>query len=49
MHHNKEGGAIVNIASIRAIMSEPNSESYAAQKVGLLQLSMRLQPYLAKM
>ena len=28
MRHNKEGGSIVNIASTRAIMSEPNSESY---------------------
>src|SRR5690606_5310698 len=30
MRQNKDGGAIVNIASTRAIMSEPNSEAYAA-------------------
>lgn len=33
------GGAIVNIASTRAIMSEPNSEAYAASKGGLLALT----------
>ncbi|MCF6095625.1 SDR family NAD(P)-dependent oxidoreductase [Thermovorax subterraneus] len=32
------GGAIVNIASTRAIMSEPNSESYAASKGGIIAL-----------
>ena len=48
MRHNKEGGSIVNIASTRAIMSEPNSESYAATKGGSLQLHMRLQPHLVK-
>ena len=32
MRHNKEGGSIVNIASTRAIMSEPNSESYLCHK-----------------
>ena len=32
MRHNKEGGSIVNIASTRAIMSEPNSESYLPQR-----------------
>src|SRR5690606_35915175 len=36
MRHNKEGGSIVNIASTRAIMSEPNSESYAATKGGIV-------------
>ena len=41
MRHNKEGGSIVNIASTRAIMSEPNSESYLPQKVGSLLLHMR--------
>ncbi len=33
------GGAIVNIASTRALMSEPNSEAYAASKGGLLALT----------
>ena len=40
--------SIVNIASTRAIMSEPNSESYVTQKVGSLLLHMRSQPHLAK-
>lgn len=33
------GGAIVNISSTRAIMSEPNSEAYAASKGGILSLT----------
>jgi len=33
------GGSIVNIASTRAIMSEPNSEAYAASKGGILALT----------
>jgi len=33
------GGAIINIASTRAIMSEPNSEAYAASKGGILALT----------
>ncbi|MCD1261460.1 SDR family oxidoreductase [Paenibacillus athensensis] len=33
------GGAIVNIASTRALMSEPGSEAYAASKGGLLALT----------
>ncbi|MGI6284948.1 glucose 1-dehydrogenase [Neomoorella humiferrea] len=36
------GGSIVNIASTRAIMSEPNSESYAASKGGILALTHAL-------
>jgi NAD(P)-dependent dehydrogenase (short-subunit alcohol dehydrogenase family) len=36
------GGAIVNIASTRALMSEPNSEAYAASKGGLVALSHAL-------
>ncbi len=36
------GGAIVNIASTRAFMSEPNTESYAASKGGLLALTHAL-------
>ena len=42
MHHNKEGGALVNIASTRAIMSEPNSESYAATKGGIVAITHAL-------
>lgn len=33
------GGAIVNIASTRALMSEPDSEAYAASKGGLVALT----------
>ena len=33
------GGSVVNIASTRALMSEPNSEAYAATKGGLLALT----------
>ncbi|REE55376.1 hypothetical protein A8990_17116 [Paenibacillus taihuensis] len=36
------GGSIVNIASTRAIMSEPNSEAYAASKGGILSLTHAL-------
>ncbi|NBD23237.1 SDR family NAD(P)-dependent oxidoreductase [Paenibacillus glycinis] len=36
------GGAIVNIASTRALMSEPNSEAYAASKGGILSLTHAL-------
>lgn len=36
------GGAIVNIASTRALMSEPNSEAYAAAKGGLIALTHAL-------
>jgi hypothetical protein len=35
-------GAVVNIASTRALMSEPNSEAYAASKGGLVALSHAL-------
>lgn len=35
----KGGGSIINIASTRAIMSEKNSEAYAASKGGLLALT----------
>lgn len=35
-------GAIVNIASTRAIMSEPNSEAYAASKGGIIALTHAL-------
>lgn len=39
----KQGrGSIVNIASTRALMSEPNSEAYAASKGGILALTHAL-------
>ncbi|MCL6633971.1 MAG: SDR family oxidoreductase [Alicyclobacillus herbarius] len=37
-----EGGCIVNIASTRALMSEPNSEAYAASKGGIVALTHAL-------
>lgn len=36
------GGSIVNIASTRAFMSEPNTEAYAASKGGILSLTHAL-------
>ncbi|AZV41878.1 SDR family NAD(P)-dependent oxidoreductase [Peribacillus asahii] len=42
MRHNKDGGSIVNIASTRAVMSEPNSESYAATKGGIVAVTHAL-------
>lgn len=36
------GGSIVNIASTRAFMSEPNTEAYAASKGGILALTHAL-------
>jgi NAD(P)-dependent dehydrogenase (short-subunit alcohol dehydrogenase family) len=36
------GGAIVTIASTRALMSEPNTESYSASKGGLVALTHAL-------
>jgi hypothetical protein len=36
------GGSIVNIASTRALMSEPHSEAYAASKGGILALTHAL-------
>jgi NAD(P)-dependent dehydrogenase (short-subunit alcohol dehydrogenase family) len=41
-HLRAAKGAIVNIASTRAIMSEPGSEAYAASKGGLLALTHAL-------
>ncbi len=41
------GGAIINIASTRALMSEPGSEAYAASKGGLLALTHALSASLA--
>lgn len=42
MRRNAEGGSIVNIASTRAIMSEPNSEAYAASKGGIVAITHAL-------
>lgn len=41
------GGAIINIASTRALMSEPGSEAYAASKGGLLALTHAMAASLA--
>ena len=48
MRQNKYGGSIVNIASTRAIMSEPNSEAYAASKGGIDALTHALAASLSK-
>jgi NAD(P)-dependent dehydrogenase (short-subunit alcohol dehydrogenase family) len=42
MRDNEDGGAIVNIASTRALMSEPNSEVYAASKGGIVAVTHAL-------
>lgn len=42
MRENESGGAIVNIASTRALMSEPNSEAYAASKGGIVAITHAL-------
>lgn len=42
MKANPEGGSIINIASTRAIMSEANSEAYAASKGGIVALTHAL-------
>mgnify|MGYP001187431041 CR=1 FL=1 len=42
MRENAQGGAIVNIASTRAIMSEPHSEAYAATKGGIVGITHAL-------
>ena len=41
-HLRAVGGAIVNIASTRALMSEPNGEAYGASKGGLVTLTHAL-------
>lgn len=38
----EKGGAIINISSTRALMSEPNAEAYAASKGGILSLTHAL-------
>jgi NAD(P)-dependent dehydrogenase (short-subunit alcohol dehydrogenase family) len=42
MRKNESGGAIVNIASTRGIMSEPDSEAYAASKGGIIGITHAL-------
>jgi len=42
MRENEAGGSIVNIASTRALMSEPNSEAYAASKGGIVAITHAL-------
>jgi len=42
------GGVIINIASTRAIQSEPNTEPYSASKGGILALTHALAISLAK-
>jgi len=39
---NRQGGFIINIASTRALMSEPNCEAYAASKGGIVALTHAL-------
>lgn len=46
--NEKSGGSIVNIASTRAIMSEPNSEAYAASKGAIVSLTHALAVSLGK-
>ena len=48
MRLNEKGGDIVNIASTRAIMSEPNSEAYAAAKGGIVAITHALAASLGK-
>lgn len=42
MRRNEKGGAIVNIASTRYLMSEPNTELYAASKGGIVSITHAL-------
>jgi len=48
MRRNNEGGSIVNIASTRAIMSEPNTEAYSASKGGIVAITHALAASLSK-
>ncbi len=41
-HMRKNGGAIINIASTRAFMSEANTEAYAATKGGIVAITHAL-------
>lgn len=48
MRKQDSGGAIVNISSTRATMSEPNSEAYAATKGGIVAITHALAASLAE-
>lgn len=48
MRKQESGGSIVNIASTRATMSEPNSEAYAATKGGIVSITHALATSLAE-
>ncbi|WP_102349771.1 glucose 1-dehydrogenase [Bacillus sp. Marseille-P3661] len=48
MKTNANGGSVVNLASTRAFMSEPNSEAYAATKGGIIALTHALALSLSK-
>jgi NAD(P)-dependent dehydrogenase (short-subunit alcohol dehydrogenase family) len=41
-HLQKNGGVIINIASTRALMSEPNTEAYSSAKGGIVALTHAL-------
>ncbi|MFP7470321.1 glucose 1-dehydrogenase [Niallia taxi] len=47
MRHNTNGGAIVNMSSTRAYMSEANTESYSASKGGIMAITHALANSLA--
>ncbi|KGR78681.1 SDR family NAD(P)-dependent oxidoreductase [Ureibacillus manganicus] len=47
MKLNSNGGSIISMASTRAFMSEPNTESYAATKGGIIALTHALASSLA--
>jgi len=42
MRRSSQGGAIINISSTRALMSEPHTEPYAASKAGMVGLTHSL-------
>ncbi|MEC0125373.1 SDR family NAD(P)-dependent oxidoreductase [Paenibacillus pabuli] len=48
MKHNEDGGAIVNMASTRAFMSEPETEAYAASKGAIVALTHAMAVSLGK-
>ncbi|WP_075619367.1 glucose 1-dehydrogenase [Paenisporosarcina indica] len=48
MRNQEKGGSIVNIASTRATMSEPNTEAYAATKGGIVAITHALAASLAE-
>ncbi|PWW38739.1 NAD(P)-dependent dehydrogenase (short-subunit alcohol dehydrogenase family) [Paenibacillus pabuli] len=48
MKHNENGGAIVNMSSTRAFMSEPETEAYAASKGAIVALTHAMAVSLGK-